>query len=60
MSTEKYFLFFGRLSYEKGVMTLLRSFKDIPHCFLKVVGTGPQKGELKAFAKDNGIDGLGD
>ena len=58
MSTEKYFLFFGRLSYEKGVMTLLRSFKDIPHCFLKVVGTGPQKGELKAFAKDNGMQNV--
>jgi len=55
MPKDKYFLFFGRLSYEKGVMTLLRSFKDLPRCCLKVVGTGPKEGELKAFAKNNGM-----
>lgn len=53
MPTDKYFLFFGRLSYEKGVMTLLRSFKDLPQCRLKVVGTGPKKDELKAFVQTN-------
>ena len=58
MPTDKYFLFFGRLSYEKGVMTLLRSFKDLPHCRLKVVGTGPKEGELKAFARDNGMQNV--
>ena len=55
MPVDKYFLFFGRLSYEKGVMTLLRSFKDLPHCCLKVVGTGPKKDELKAFVNGNGM-----
>lgn len=51
--TDKYFLFFGRLSYEKGVMTLLKAFKDLPQCRLKIVGTGPKENELKAFAKEN-------
>lgn len=51
--TDKYFLFFGRLSYEKGVMTLLKVFKDLPQCRLKIVGTGPKENELKAFAKEN-------
>lgn len=55
MPTDKYFLFFGRLSYEKGVMTLLKAFKDLPQCSLKVVGTGPKEGELKAFARDDGM-----
>lgn len=55
MPADKYFLFFGRLSYEKGVMTLLKAFKDLPQCSLKVVGTGPKEGELKAFARDNGM-----
>lgn len=55
MPTDKYFLFFGRLSYEKGVMTLLKAFKDLPQCRLKVVGTGPKEEELKAFARDNGM-----
>ena len=50
---DKYFLFFGRLSYEKGVMTMLKTFKDLPQCRLKVVGTGPKENELKAFAKEN-------
>lgn len=53
MPTDKYYLFFGRLSYEKGVMTLLKAFKDLPRCRLKVVGTGPKEEELKAFARDN-------
>lgn len=55
MPTDKYFLFFGRLSYEKGVMTLLKAFKELPQSSLKVVGTGPKEEELKAFARDNGI-----
>lgn len=46
----KYFLFFGRLSYEKGVKTLLEAFKDLPECHLKVVGTGPKEHDLESFA----------
>jgi glycosyltransferase involved in cell wall biosynthesis len=53
MPKEKYFLFFGRLSYEKGVKTLLEAFKTLPQCKLKIVGTGPKEDELKAFVKCN-------
>lgn len=62
VSTDKYFLFFGRLSYEKGVKTLLKAFKNLPECRLKVVGTGPKENELKAYAKENvmrNVDFLG-
>ena len=62
MLTDKNFLFFGRLSYEKGVMTLLKAFKGLPQCRLKVVGTGPQEDELKAFSKTkqmNNVEFLG-
>ena len=45
MPADKYFLFFGRLSYEKGVKTLLEAFKKMPQCRLKVVGTGPKEDE---------------
>lgn len=55
MPKDKYFLFFGRLSYEKGVKTLLEAFKDIKQCNLKVVGTGPKEDELKEYAKNNGM-----
>ena len=53
MPTDRYYLFFGRLSYEKGVKTLLKSFQMLPECRLKVVGTGPKEEELKAFVADN-------
>ena len=53
MPENKYYLFFGRLSYEKGIKTLLEAFKDTPQCKLKVVGTGPKETELKAFADKN-------
>lgn len=55
MPKEKYFLFFGRLSYEKGVKTLLEAFKDLPDCKLKVVGTGPKEEELKEFVSTFGM-----
>lgn len=53
MPKEKYYLFFGRLSYEKGVKTLLEAFKTLPQCKLKIVGTDPKEDELKAFVKCN-------
>lgn len=43
-----YFLYFGRLSVEKGVSTLIRaaSAAQVP---LKIVGTGPEEISLKAL-----------
>lgn len=55
MPKDKYFLFFGRLSYEKGVKTLLEVFNGLPECHLKIVGTGPKEDELKAFVESNGM-----
>lgn len=55
MPKEKYFLYFGRLSYEKGVRTLLEAFKDLPECKLKVVGTGPKEDGLKEFVRTYGM-----
>lgn len=55
MPRDKYFLFFGRLSYEKGVRTLLEAFKDLPECKLKVVGTGPKEEGLKEFVQTFGM-----
>lgn len=46
-----YVLYFGRLSGEKGVKTLLDAAK-ITGCKLVVLGTGPCEDELKAHAKD--------
>jgi len=52
---EDYAVYVGRLSSEKGVQTLLRAFQQLPEVPLKIVGTGPLEGELKAFAEQNGL-----
>lgn len=49
LQEDKYYLYFGRLSYEKGINTLLEAFKMLPNCKLKVVGKGPKENELKDF-----------
>lgn len=42
-----YYLYYGRLSYEKGINTLLEAFAAFPDLRLKVVGAGPKENELK-------------
>lgn len=49
-----YILYFGRLSVEKGIMTLLRAYaKSKVTRPLYVVGTGPQEQEIKDFVSEN-------
>ncbi|HAT61939.1 MAG TPA: glycosyl transferase [Prevotella sp.] len=55
---DKYFLFFGRLSYEKGIKTLITAFKETALCRLKIAGTGPLETELKEFVKNNKMDNV--
>lgn len=56
--SERYYLFFGRLSYEKGIKTLISAFKETPQCRLKIAGTGPLENELKRFVQDNNMDNV--
>lgn len=51
-----YILYFGRLSAEKGVKNLIDASVKAG-VKLIILGTGPQEGELKEYAKDlNGIE----
>jgi len=43
-------LYFGRLSREKGLRTLIQAVTQVADCRLKVVGDGPQRRELEALA----------
>ncbi len=43
----EYFLFFGRLSNEKGINTLVNAFISNRNAKLKIVGTGPEEDKLK-------------
>ena len=46
----KYFLYFGRLSSEKGVETLINAFKELPDMRLIIVGAGEEEINLKRLA----------
>lgn len=52
---DNYFLYFGRLSHEKGVELLIKAFSktrnELSNWKLKIVGDGPEKEKLKNLAK---------
>lgn len=49
-----YFLSFGRLSHEKGIYTLIKSWKKLnPEILLKIVGDGPILYDVMKFIKEN-------
>ena len=50
---KKYMLYFGRLSEEKGIETLLKSITHTPHIPLKIVGTGPLFPEVQFHLVDS-------
>lgn len=58
-SMGSYYLYFGRLSYEKGLTTLIKTFTTLPHLKLKIVGEGPQEAELRAIAITDNIEFVG-
>lgn len=55
---ENYFLFLGRLSEEKGVLTLVRAFRkaDIENFRLIIAGTGPEYDKLKKYIEENNLE----
>jgi glycosyltransferase involved in cell wall biosynthesis len=48
-----YFLYLGRLSFEKGIKTLIESTRDNVGMMLKVVGEGPDKESLQKMTGDS-------
>jgi glycosyltransferase involved in cell wall biosynthesis len=56
---EKYFLYYGRLSPEKGIADLLRAYAGLAAKIkLKIAGAGPQETELKKIAAREKISGV--
>ena len=47
-----YVLYFGRLSEEKGVETVIRAAKQLPEIPFKIVGSGPWEPALHAIAHE--------
>lgn len=56
---ERYFLYVGRLSSEKGVEVLMKAFAQAPDqgAKLKIVGDGPERARLEKLALTLGIHG---
>ena len=52
-----YILYFGRLSKEKGIKTLIDSMKDINYKLI-ILGTGPIEEELHEYVKNNNISNV--
>ena len=48
-------VYFGRLSPEKGLDTLLDSVKDVKGIVLKIIGTGPMQGKLEDRVKNENL-----
>lgn len=45
---EKYYLYFGRLSEEKGILTLIKAIESVK-ANLYIVGSGPLKEEIESY-----------
>lgn len=52
-----YALFVGRLSPEKGILTLLEAWRQIRRVPLKIVGEGPMREEMAAIVQRQGLEG---
>ena len=50
---DDYFVYVGRLSYEKGLFTLLRAMGSIPNGRLKIVGDGPLRADMEKYVSDS-------
>ena len=57
-NNEGYFLFLGRLSFEKGITTLINAFLTIPDIPLKIVGNGPEENFLKEKIKNEKLNNI--
>lgn len=55
---DSYYLYYGRLSYEKGVNTLISAFIDNPELKLKIVGTGPLESVLKERCEKSSVQNI--
>jgi len=57
--SENYFLYFGRLSREKGILTLIKAFEKYTensgNCELNIVGSGPCKEEIEEYIVKKGL-----
>jgi len=54
----QYAVYLGRLSAEKGLMTMLEGLRQLPDLPVKILGEGPLLDEMKAFVHTHHIDNV--
>ncbi|NMA51532.1 MAG: glycosyltransferase family 4 protein [Peptococcaceae bacterium] len=54
---DHYCIYLGRLSHEKGVVTLLKAMEQVDGIQLYVIGTGPMEGQIKELINENKMSG---
>lgn len=52
------FVYLGRLSPEKGIITLLEAARHFPQGQFDIIGTGPSEAELKAYAASHSLSNV--
>ncbi len=50
---DNYFLYYGRLTPEKGISTLIGAMKALPSINFKIAGTGPMREEIESLNLPN-------
>jgi Glycosyltransferase len=53
-----YYLYYGRLSFEKGLSTLIEAFSKLDNQQLKIVGTGPLKEEIEKKCNESHLNNI--
>lgn len=63
ITSDDYYLYVGRLSFEKGIKTLIDAAAKVNSCKLKIAGTGPLEEEMRSYVTsikaDDKIEFLG-
>lgn len=55
---DDYFIYLGRLSEEKGIMTLIKAMKKVRRGKLVIIGTGPVESDIKAQIATLGLSNI--
>lgn len=55
---ENYYLYYGRLSREKGVPTLVKVWKNFPALKLKIVGSGPEEDLIRKLINELNLSNI--
>jgi len=52
---DNYFVYFGRVSQEKGLLTLIRTLRDIKTSRLLIIGEGELRNRLEAYVSEKDV-----